>query len=78
MTVYKYFIKIGLKNKWAVFSYTIIFFILAIINGSSGAEREASFNETKLNIGITDNSHSDLSKGLKDYLGKKQSDYYYF
>ena len=39
MTVYKYFIKIALRNKGLFLSYTIIFFILSIINGSN-AQRE--------------------------------------
>ncbi|MBU5436627.1 ABC transporter permease [Tissierella sp. MSJ-40] len=73
MTVYKYFIKIALKNKGVILSYTIIFFILSIINGSTNAQRETSFMETKLDIGIVDNSGSELSKSLIEYLGKKNN-----
>lgn len=71
MTVYKYFIKIALKNKGVILSYTIIFFILSILNGSSNAQREISFTETKFIIGIVDNSNSEISRNLTDYLGKK-------
>ena len=71
MTVYNYFIKIALKNKGIILSYTIIFFILSIINGSGLKEREASFMETRLRIGVIDNRNSELSKNLKDYLAKK-------
>ena len=83
MTVYKYFIKIALKNKGVIFSYTIIFLILSIINGSTNVQRENSFMETKLDIGIIDNSSSPLSIGLIDYLVDKnniidtKSDEYY-
>ncbi|QAT61902.1 ABC transporter permease [Acidilutibacter cellobiosedens] len=73
MTVYKYFIKIALRNKWAILSYTIIFFIIAALNGSSTSQREANFVETKLNVGIIDNSKSELSGELKKYLIKKNN-----
>lgn len=72
MTVYKYFIKIALKNKGVILGYTIIFFILSLANGSS-VKKETDFIETKLNIGIVDNSNSDLSKGLVEYLEKKNN-----
>src|SRR5690554_1944972 len=71
MTVYKYFIKIALRNKWAILSYTIVFFVLSIINGSNPTRGETSFVEAKLDIGIIDNSNSQLSNSLKDYLGDK-------
>lgn len=71
MIVYKYFIKIALRNKWAILSYTIVFFILSIINGYNSTGRETSFIETKLNIGIIDNNNSQLSNSLKDYLREK-------
>lgn len=71
MTVYKYFIKIALKNKFSILSYTLIFFILALLNGSNTVDREIKFMETKLNVGIVDNSNSELSNNLIDYLGEK-------
>ena len=73
MTVYKYFMRIALRNKGIIISYTIIFFILSILNGSSNAQKEGSFMATKLNIGIVDNSNSELSRSLKDYLCKKNN-----
>ncbi len=73
MTVYKYFMRIALRNKGVILSYTIIFFILSILNGSSNAQKENSFMSTKLDIGIVDNSNSELSRSLKDYLGKKNN-----
>ncbi len=73
MTVYKYFIKIALKNKVIIFSYILLFLILAIINGSNTTQGEATFMETKLNIGIIDNSNSELSKSLIEYLEKKNN-----
>ncbi len=73
MTVYRYFIKIALRNKWTIIAYTIIFFILSIINSSNSTQGEASFIETKLDIGIVDNSNSQLSNGLKEYLEDKNN-----
>ena len=73
MTVYKYFIKIALKNKWTILGYTIIFFSMSLISGSGATEREPKFMENRLNIGIIDNSNSELSTGLKDYLEGKHN-----
>ena len=73
MTVFKYFIKIALRNKGVILSYTIIFFILSIINGFGTIQKESSFIETRLNIGIIDNCNSELSNSLKNYLGKKNN-----
>lgn len=71
MTVYRYFIKIALKNKGAILTYTIIFFALTILSGMGVGEREAKFTGTRLNIGIIDNSSSELSISLKTYLEEK-------
>lgn len=73
MTVYKYFIKIALKNKWTILGYTIIFFSMSLLSGSGATERESKFMETRLNIGIIDNSNSELSTGLKAYLEGKHN-----
>ncbi|MCK9445228.1 MAG: ABC transporter permease [Tissierellaceae bacterium] len=73
MTVYKYFIKVALKNKGFILSYIIIFFILSIINGSTNVQRESSFIESRPDIGIIDYSETQLSKGLAEYLGKKNN-----
>lgn len=71
MTVYKYFIKIALKNKGAILTYTIIFFVLTILSGIGVSQKDAKFTGTRLNIGIIDNSDSELSNGLKNYLEEK-------
>lgn len=71
MTVYKYFIKIALKNKGAILTYTIIFFVLTILSGIGVSQKDAKFTGTRLNIGIIDNSDSELSDGLKNYLEDK-------
>lgn len=73
MTVYKHFIKIAFRNKGVILSYTIIFFILSILNGSGNLKKETNFVETRLDIGIIDNCNSELSNSLKDYLGKKNN-----
>ncbi|WIV12965.1 ABC transporter permease [Proteiniborus sp. MB09-C3] len=73
MTVYKYFIKIALKNKGAILAYTAIFFVLSILNGGGNTQKETSFIETKFNIGIIDNSSSELSESLVNYLEKENN-----
>lgn len=73
MIVYKYFIKIALKNKSIIILYTLIFLILALINGSNIKQEETTFTETRLNIGIINNSNSELSKNLTKYLEKKNN-----
>ena len=73
MTVFKHFIKIALRNKGVILSYTIIFLILSILNGSGNVQRESNFIETRLDIGIIDNSNSELSNSLKDYLKEKNN-----
>lgn len=71
MTVYKYFLKIALKNKGAILTYTIIFFVLSILSGMSATQRDTKFAGTRLNIGIIDNSNTELSNNLKSYLEDK-------
>ncbi len=73
MTVFKYFTKIALRNKGAILSYTIIFFILSIINGNTNFKKETTFIEKRLEIGIVDNSNSELSRELVKFLGKKNN-----
>jgi ABC-2 type transport system permease protein len=46
---------------------------MSILSGVSATQREASFMETRLNIGIIDNSNSELSNGLKKYLEGKNN-----
>lgn len=72
MTVYKYFIKMALKNKWIIISYIGLFFIVTTLVGTS-ADNQSSFAETRLNIGIIDNRNSELSNSLKNYLEKENN-----
>lgn len=73
MTVFKYFIKSALRQKWVIIGYTAIFFMLSIINGASTESKEIVFMETSLNIGVVDMSNSELSLGLIDYLDKNNT-----
>lgn len=73
MTVFKYFIKIALRNKAVIISYTIIFFILAIINGNVNVKEENIFYENRVNIGVVDNSNSELSREIVKFLEKKNN-----
>lgn len=68
MTVYKYFLRAALRQKWIIIGYTTIFLILAILNGSSTETENMAFMEKTLEIGVVDQSGSDLSKALIDYL----------
>lgn len=73
MTVFKYFIKSALRQKWVIIGYTAIFFILSLINGANTESKEIEFMETSLNIGVVDESNSQLSQGLIDYLDKNNT-----
>ena len=70
MTVYKYFIKTAIGQKWVILGYTMIFLILSILNGADTQTKEIEFMEIGLNIGIVDKSNSNLSNELIDYLGE--------
>lgn len=73
MTVYKYFIKVALKNRGIILMYIGIFFSISLLFGFSATERESSFIASSLNIGVIDhgNSNSELSAALVDYLKEK-------
>lgn len=73
LTVYKYFIKTAIRYKWIIISYTMIFFLLSLINSSSVKDEELSFTEKSFNIGLVDKSNSDLSRELTEYLDKKNT-----
>lgn len=73
MTVYKYFIRIALKNKGVIISYMIIFFLLSIINGTNRTTQESNFIESRMNVGIIDNSNGELSKGLRSFIEAKNN-----
>ncbi len=73
MTVYKYFIRIALKNKGVIFSYMLIFFLLSIINGTNRTTQESNFIESRMNVGIIDNSNGELSKGLRSFIEAKNN-----
>lgn len=73
MTVYKYFLKTALRQKWIILGYAIIFFILSIINGANTETKEIAFMESSLEIGIVNKSNSELSKGLIEYLAEKNN-----
>ncbi len=73
MIVYKYFIKIALKQKAVILGYTVIFLLLAIINGTSTDSKKVEFTQTDLTIGIIDKENSELSRGLTSYMGQKNT-----
>lgn len=73
MTVYKYFIRIALRNKWVIIGYTAMLLVFALINGGAGADRIAKFEETRLNLGIINYSGSQLSNKLVEYLEKSNN-----
>lgn len=73
MTVYKYFLKAALRQKWILLGYTAIFLVLSVINGASTKTEQIAFMEKNLEIGVVDNSKGDLSKGLIDYLGENNT-----
>lgn len=73
MTVYKYFLKTAIRQKWIILGYAIIFFSLSILNGTDTEMKEVAFMEKSLNIGVVDLSNGDLSKGLVEYLQRENT-----
>jgi len=73
MTVFKYFLKIAIKNRWIIIMYVTIFFVMTVLNSNDAVKREESFVESKLNIGIIDNCNSELSNSLRKYLEAKNN-----
>ncbi|NLY45786.1 MAG: ABC transporter permease [Tissierella sp.] len=73
MTVYKYFIKIALRNKGIILGYTIMLLVFALIYGGTGSEKIVNFEETRLNIGVINHSNGELSNTLVEYLGKNNN-----
>lgn len=73
MTVYKYFLKTAIRQKWVILGYALIFFVLSIINGADTETKEVAFMERSLNIGVVDKSITDISKGLVDYLNENNN-----
>src|SRR5690554_1166835 len=73
MTVYKYFIKIALKNRGIILTYIAVFFAISLLLGSAATERESGFIASSLNIGIVDHGSSELSANLVDYLKEKNN-----
>lgn len=73
MTVYKYFLKTALRHKWIIIGYAAIFFSISLIGGAGSGTSQGEFMEENLYIGVVDNSDSDLSRGLIEYLGEKNT-----
>lgn len=70
MTVYKYFIKIALKNKGIILGYTAMLLLFALLYGGTSSQDIISFEKTRFNIGIINHSNSELSNSLVGYLEK--------
>lgn len=73
MTVFKYFIKSALRQKWVIIGYATMFVMLSLLNGANTESKEIVFMETNLDIGIVDMSNSELSLGLIDYLDENNT-----
>jgi ABC-2 type transport system permease protein len=71
MTVYRYFLKVALKNKSIILMYTGIFFLLTIITSGEGPADESSFVSSRLRVGIADKSGTEVSSGLADFISDK-------
>lgn len=73
MTVYKYFIRIAFKYRMIIISYTLLFFTISLLGGSSSNKKIDNFMETRLNIGIIDESNTEISEGLTTYISTKNN-----
>lgn len=69
MTVFKYFIKIALDYKVIILLYVSVFCVFSVIASMEGnSQYEIDFQEDRQDIGIVNNSSSEISKALVDYL----------
>ena len=73
MTVYKYFIKIALRNRVIIFVYIGVFLIISLLLGYTVSEQETGFTVSSLNLGVIDHNNSQLSKALVEYLGERNN-----
>lgn len=74
MTVFKYFIKSTLNYKMTILGYAVIFFVIAmLVTSDTGTKDIMSFEEEKQDIGIINNSDSELSNSLVNYLEKEHN-----
>lgn len=73
MTVYKYFLRVAFRARKIILGYAVIFFILTLLNSSGIDENEKMFSERALDIGIVNESKSELSKSLIEHLGQKNN-----
>lgn len=73
MTVYKYFIKAAIRQKWIIIGYLAIFLSISLMDSADTGYKEIGFMESSTNIGIVNNSNSELSKSLIDYLGEQNT-----
>lgn len=70
MTAYKGFMKILNRNKGGILIYVAIFMVVTILFSKLGNDSTVTgFAMTKLDIAVIDRDNTDLSKGLKDYIG---------
>lgn len=69
MTVFKYFIKVAFDYRAVILGYAVLFLVFAMLAASdSSSQDEWSFQVEKQEIGIVNNSDSELSNALVDYL----------
>lgn len=70
MNIFKNYFRIIWHKKFMIFSYTFIFVILSIFFAKSKTSDVSDFTAAKMNVFVEDNSNSEISKALVDYIGK--------
>lgn len=75
MLVFNTFFKIMRKHLGSIMIYFIIFAIISIIttNMAKSDTQDTSFTDSKIDIAVIDQDHSDLSQALYQYLDDTQN-----
>lgn len=68
MTVYKYFLKLALRQRFVILLYLGIFVMISLLNSGMIRPNETGFSGVKPAIKIIQEEHSPLADGLASYL----------
>lgn len=73
MNIFKNYFKIVKNHKFSILLYTIIFLSISVFfMNSNSSNTDTNYSEVKNNVYIDDQSNSQISKALVDYIGKKE------
>lgn len=73
MTVYKYYLKSAYKNLGMILLYILMYLVLMFTIRGPEIKDVKDYRPQVINLGYIDRDKSQVSKGLIDYLGKKDN-----